>query len=94
MASMLERLRALKAQGVLSNIPVAEPQRSEPEMTPAEALAVFGHASFRPGQDEIINEIINGRDGVLAIYPTGYGKSLLYQVPAIIVEGKELIEGL
>ena len=91
MASMLERLRALKAKGVLSNIPVAEPLRSEPEMTPAEALAVFGHASFRSGQEEIINEIINGRDGVLAIYPTGYGKSLLYQVPAIIVEGMTIV---
>lgn len=43
---------------------------------------IFGHASFRPGQREIVESVLAGED-VLAVMPTGAGKSLLYQLPAV-----------
>ncbi|PWR73648.1 DNA helicase RecQ [Methanospirillum stamsii] len=46
----------------------------------------FGFRSFRPGQKEIITQVLNGRD-VLAVIATGGGKSLCYQVPALIRDG-------
>ncbi|MGL4847774.1 MAG: DNA helicase RecQ [Clostridium sp.] len=50
----------------------------------------YGYKSFRDGQEKIINEIINGSD-VLAIMPTGGGKSLCYQVPAIALDGLTIV---
>src|ERR1700759_5743432 len=44
--------------------------------------SVFGFAAFRPGQDEIIDTIVAGRD-LLAVMPTGSGKSLWSQLPAV-----------
>jgi ATP-dependent DNA helicase RecQ len=44
----------------------------------------FGHDDFRPGQAEIISALLEGSD-VLAILPTGSGKSLLYQLPALLL---------
>ena len=59
--------------------------------TPKEALkAVFGYDSFRPGQEAVINAILNGRD-ILAVMPTGAGKSLCYQVPAMLLSGITLV---
>ena len=46
----------------------------------------FGYASFRPGQDDAVRAIMNSRD-VLAIMPTGSGKSLIYQVPSLLLGG-------
>lgn len=46
----------------------------------------FGYDSFRAGQESIINTILEGRDA-LAIMPTGAGKSICYQVPALMLEG-------
>ncbi|NKF08403.1 DNA helicase RecQ [Clostridium gasigenes] len=50
----------------------------------------YGYKSFRKGQDEIIENILKGKD-VLAIMPTGGGKSVCYQVPAMLLEGVTLV---
>lgn len=47
---------------------------------------IFGHFSFREGQEKIIDEILKGRD-VLGIMPTGAGKSICYQLPALMLDG-------
>lgn len=50
----------------------------------------FGYSSFRPLQREIMEETLAGRD-VLALLPTGGGKSLCYQLPAIIRSGLTIV---
>lgn len=50
----------------------------------------FGHDSFREGQDRITDSLLGGRD-VLGIMPTGAGKSICYQVPALIFEGVTVV---
>ena len=50
----------------------------------------FGYESFRPGQQEVITELLAGRDAV-AIFPTGMGKSLCYQLPAYMLDGAVVI---
>ena len=54
------------------------------------ALRRFGHGSFRPGQEEVIGALLAGRDS-LAVFPTGGGKSLCYQLPATMLAGTTLI---
>ncbi|MCG7343008.1 ATP-dependent DNA helicase [Sporosarcina sp. ACRSL] len=50
----------------------------------------FGYDNFRPGQEEVIRQVLSGRD-TIAILPTGMGKSLCYQLPGSIMEGSVLI---
>ena len=47
---------------------------------------VFGYDSFRPGQEDIVRRLLDGQD-VLAVMPTGAGKSICYQVPAHVHAG-------
>ena len=51
---------------------------------------VFGYDGFRPGQAEIVDAALAGRD-VLAVMPTGAGKSVCYQVPALLLPGVTLV---
>ena len=50
----------------------------------------FGYTKFRPGQEEIINSIIAG-ENVLAVLPTGAGKSICYQIPSLVSEKFSLV---
>ena len=60
-------------------------------MTPLEVLHTYwGYDAFRPMQEEIIREALAGRD-VLAILPTGGGKSVCFQVPCLLREGIGLV---
>ena len=51
---------------------------------------VFGYDSFRPGQESVVSAILTGRD-VMAVMPTGAGKSLCYQIPALVLPGITLV---
>ena len=50
----------------------------------------FGHSSFRDGQEQVVDAILHGRDA-LCVMPTGAGKSLCYQVPALMFEGITIV---
>ncbi|HYC63108.1 MAG TPA: RecQ family ATP-dependent DNA helicase, partial [Reyranellaceae bacterium] len=52
--------------------------------------SVFGFEAFRPGQEEVVRAVLAGED-VLAVMPTGSGKSLCYQLPAIVRPGLTLV---
>ena len=60
-------------------------------MTPLEVLSEhWGYDSFRPCQEDIVNAALDGRD-VLAILPTGGGKSVCFQVPALMRDGIAIV---
>ncbi|MEI6537761.1 MAG: RecQ family ATP-dependent DNA helicase, partial [Verrucomicrobiaceae bacterium] len=50
----------------------------------------FGHSTFRTGQEKVIRALLEGRSA-LAIFPTGGGKSLCYQLPALLMDGLTLV---
>src|SRR2546421_7761838 len=59
--------------------------------TPADVLQeVFGFAHFRPGQADVIAHVLAGRSAA-AVFPTGSGKSLCYQLPALMLPGLTVV---
>ena len=50
----------------------------------------FGHTEFRPAQEALIDALMSGRD-VMGVMPTGAGKSLCYQIPAVLLSGVSLV---
>ena len=58
---------------------------------PLEVLAArFGFEGFRPGQERVVEALLAGRSA-LAVFPTGAGKSLCYQLPALLLEGMTIV---
>ena len=59
--------------------------------TAAEILTSrFGYTEFRPGQQQVVESLLAGRSA-LAVFPTGAGKSLCYQLPALMLEGVTVV---
>ena len=69
-----------------------DPKAATLELARARAVLreVFGYPDFRPGQDDIVASVLAGHD-VLAVMPTGAGKSMCYQLPAIVRESLTLV---
>src|SRR5437764_6594511 len=67
------------------------PHHAPPATRPLEALgARFGFGSFRPGQQQVVEALLAGRSA-LAVFPTGGGKSLCYQLPALLLDGLTVV---
>ena len=71
---------------------VPAPLPEHPRLAAARALLHerFGYTDFRPGQTQAVNAVLSGRD-TLVILPTGGGKSLCYQVPALVMDGLTVV---
>src|SRR5665213_3497303 len=54
------------------------------------ARKIFHYKSLRAGQEEAISSVLEGRD-TMAIMPTGFGKSAIYQIPAVLLEGPTVV---
>ncbi|MFB9137361.1 ATP-dependent DNA helicase RecQ [Vibrio olivae] len=66
-------------------------QQPDDQLTPQSVLeTVFGYQTFRDGQREVIDAAVAGKDA-LVIMPTGGGKSLCYQIPALVRDGLTLV---
>jgi ATP-dependent DNA helicase RecQ len=63
---------------------------SSPENVLAALGRHFGHPGFRPGQDALVSAVLDGHD-LLAVMPTGSGKSLGFQLPAVLLPGVTLV---
>ncbi|RYZ60917.1 MAG: ATP-dependent DNA helicase RecQ, partial [Proteobacteria bacterium] len=90
-----------KEQVVASAAPErTRPEEGHPLLEPVSAGEVraehvlrdtFGFAAFRPWQEEAIEAVLHGPGRVLVVAPTGGGKSLTYQVPALCLEGTTIV---
>ncbi|MDX1807040.1 MAG: RecQ family ATP-dependent DNA helicase, partial [Paenisporosarcina sp.] len=50
----------------------------------------FGYETFRTGQEQVINQVLNGENSI-CVMPTGGGKSICYQIPALVLEGTTIV---
>src|ERR1700733_123017 len=58
--------------------------------TRAVVAARFGFEAFRPGQEQVVASLLAGRSA-LAVFPTGAGESLCYQLPALLLDGVTVV---
>ncbi len=70
---------------VKTQTPLAQPEKQDDQLLNA-LRQNFGYETFRGGQREIIEAILDG-ENVFAVFPTGHGKSLCYQLPALMLPG-------
>src|SRR3954470_23118545 len=65
--------------------------RATPAQRPVDVLSgSFGFDAFRPGQERVVEALLAGRSA-LAVFPTGAGKSLCYQLPALLLDGMTIV---
>lgn len=79
-----------RGRGTTSVVSSAAPLRADPPALLAKLKEVFGYDTFRPLQEPIVRATLGGRD-VLALLPTGGGKSLCYQLPALLRPGLTVV---
>ena len=74
----------------LDSFDLFSPHRAE-RPTPLEVLRdIFGHKAFRGQQDQVIDQLVAGGDAVV-LFPTGAGKSMCFQIPAICRSGVGIV---
>ncbi len=71
-------------------MPVPDTTAADPDRLTATAAEAFGWTDLRPGQREAMEAVMAGRD-TLVVMPTGSGKSAVYQVPALLLEGPTVV---
>ena len=85
--------KLLNTPGEVPTSPPASTEAPQSETTDEPLAALqkyFGYTDFRAGQREAVEKIVNG-ENILASFPTGYGKSLCYQLPALMLPGITVI---
>src|SRR6056297_1301917 len=81
-ATLGQRFFSISTNGLM-------PQTSTIDQS-ATLLPRFGLSSFRPGQEDVVRNVIEGHD-VLCVMPTGGGKSLCYQLPSLALRGTTIV---
>jgi superfamily II DNA helicase RecQ len=77
-------------QLILGHIAPMPPAPINPETKRQVLKDVFGFDDFRPGQEKAMDALLGGQN-VLAVMPTGAGKSLCFQVPALVMDGLTIV---
>ena len=80
----------LNTSGEAASVLPDDPQTEPTDELLAALKKYFGYDNFRAGQREVVEKILNG-ENILASFPTGYGKSLCYQLPALMLPGVTVI---